>query len=131
MVAKPPSQLQSLQQTLRQTLHDIEQESASHYKSNSSILSLTHSSFTQGTQSPEHERIKELVCSIHPLISEETALLFARDIFEKVYPKPPFAWGNAQVEVRWRGKAARACHVVQRQGYAWAKDVVSALSGEC
>uniref|UniRef100_A0A7S1J542 CCR4-NOT transcription complex subunit 1 n=1 Tax=Eutreptiella gymnastica TaxID=73025 RepID=A0A7S1J542_9EUGL len=77
-------------QSLQNTLNNIEMEATNHYKLHppanvSSILSLTHSSFTQGAQSPEHERIKELVCGIHPLIREDTALLFARDIFEKVF----------------------------------------------
>eukprot|EP00668_Euglena_longa_P016523 GGOE01020788.1.p1 GENE.GGOE01020788.1~~GGOE01020788.1.p1 ORF type:complete len:2385 (+),score=619.83 GGOE01020788.1:748-7155(+) len=85
MTLKQQHAIQALQQTLQQTLNDIERESAAHYKNNTSILSLTHSSFTQGTQSPEHERIKELVCSIHPLINEDTALVFARDIFQKVF----------------------------------------------
>eukprot|EP01012_Entosiphon_sulcatum_P039609 TRINITY_DN5237_c0_g1_i1.p1 TRINITY_DN5237_c0_g1~~TRINITY_DN5237_c0_g1_i1.p1 ORF type:complete len:2313 (-),score=417.20 TRINITY_DN5237_c0_g1_i1:44-6982(-) len=83
------SVLHSLQ-LLQTTLKEIEAETAAHYRANpptnpSHILSLTHSSFTQGTQSQHHERIKELVCGIHPLIREDTALLFARTIFDKVY----------------------------------------------
>eukprot|EP01064_Diplonema_japonicum_P022359 TRINITY_DN3206_c1_g1_i1.p1 TRINITY_DN3206_c1_g1~~TRINITY_DN3206_c1_g1_i1.p1 ORF type:complete len:2330 (+),score=775.33 TRINITY_DN3206_c1_g1_i1:81-6992(+) len=70
-------------------LKEIEKEAMEHYQNASqdprNILSLTHPAFTTASQSPQHEKIKKLLCNIPHLIKEETATLFARHIFNKVF----------------------------------------------
>eukprot|EP01063_Lacrimia_lanifica_P029224 TRINITY_DN4419_c0_g2_i1.p1 TRINITY_DN4419_c0_g2~~TRINITY_DN4419_c0_g2_i1.p1 ORF type:complete len:2415 (+),score=1098.98 TRINITY_DN4419_c0_g2_i1:311-7246(+) len=49
------------------------------------VLSLTDKSFTSDIRSPQHDQIRKVLCQIPQLIKEETAVLFARHIFNKVF----------------------------------------------
>eukprot|EP01059_Diplonema_ambulator_P012467 TRINITY_DN227_c0_g2_i1.p1 TRINITY_DN227_c0_g2~~TRINITY_DN227_c0_g2_i1.p1 ORF type:complete len:1678 (+),score=611.01 TRINITY_DN227_c0_g2_i1:61-5034(+) len=83
-----PSQMRSLEK-LNSILLEIEQETEKHYsgtsKPDSNVLSLTHTTFTTHSQSSSHDAIKKLLCNIPPLIREETAVVFAKHIFQKVF----------------------------------------------
>ena len=96
--SRPEDPLSSEQRKSLELLDDIlrriESETEQHYKTNyngagppdaSRVLSLTQQSFTAQTQSPQHVAIKKLLCQIPHLIKPETANLFAKHIFNKVF----------------------------------------------
>eukprot|EP01060_Flectonema_neradi_P028934 TRINITY_DN3906_c2_g2_i1.p1 TRINITY_DN3906_c2_g2~~TRINITY_DN3906_c2_g2_i1.p1 ORF type:complete len:2253 (+),score=559.38 TRINITY_DN3906_c2_g2_i1:214-6972(+) len=96
--SRPEDPLSSEQRKSLEHLDDIlrkiESETEQHYKSNyngagppdaSRVLSLTQQSFTAQTQSQQHVAIKKLLCQIPNLIKPDTANLFAKHIFSKVF----------------------------------------------
>ena len=90
MRPRPPGQEDPIER-LDAILREIEQHTTAHYQNQPAegtsryVLSLTHPSFTTASQSREHEKIKKLLCSMPGLIKEDTAIPFARHIFNKVF----------------------------------------------
>eukprot|EP00667_Euglena_gracilis_P000258 EG_transcript_258 len=78
------------QQELSAILEGVEAEATRHYKAHTpaslqDVLSLTSPTFTQGSLSPEHDRLKELVSRLHPLMREDTALGIARNVLQRLF----------------------------------------------
>ncbi|KAJ9438483.1 General negative regulator of transcription subunit 1 [Diplonema papillatum] len=77
---------------LETILNNIEAETQKHYQTvppvdgnRSNVLSLTQVTFTTESQSPQHINIRKLLCNIPNLIKDDTAVLFARHVFGKVF----------------------------------------------